>query len=362
CRSAHPDQAFLEELSKRVRKVIRFGGAFWSAADPLTTLPTSPARVENLASPEGRAAYWASEFINEDFMRYRELARAERPVATLLHVTQGHPARSARYRMVNQYLDYGDELRVAFRTDRVIWGFASLWRGHGEDGFSLADEQIMADLSEPIAQVFRRSVIGTIGIPEMIGSDVPGLMIFNAQGDLEFANEQAKSWLDELPSTANFPGQMLSKGLHTELMTVSVRARAIAAGLDDGVAAARIQGRSGRGLGVHGFPMNGPDGANGRTALVIQPARGSDVATIIVQAYELTPREQQLTQLISYGLATGEIADRLGISPHTVRDYVKHVFEKVGVTSRGELVAKMFAEHYNPALEADMVHARVVVH
>ena len=31
-----------------------------------------------------------------------------------------------------------------------------------------------------------------------------------------------------------------------------------------------------------------------------------------------------------------------------MRDYVKAVCEKVGVSSRGELVAKLFAEHYDP--------------
>jgi hypothetical protein len=31
---------------------------------------------------------------------------------------------------------------------------------------------------------------------------------------------------------------------------------------------------------------------------------------------------------------------------HTIRDYVKAIFEKVGVSSRGELVAKLFTEHY----------------
>lgn len=52
--------------------------------------------------------------------------------------------------------------------------------------------------------------------------------------------------------------------------------------------------------------------------------------------------------LIARGLTTGEIAARLFLSPHTVRDHVQAIFDKVDVSSRGELVAKLFAEHHAP--------------
>jgi hypothetical protein len=45
-----------------------------------------------------------------------------------------------------------------------------------------------------------------------------------------------------------------------------------------------------------------------------------------------------------------------------VRDHLKAVFAKVGVASRGELVAKLFAEHYGPALhasDAPVVHVEI---
>nr|WP_241004385.1 helix-turn-helix transcriptional regulator [Conexibacter sp. SYSU D00693] len=67
-----------------------------------------------------------------------------------------------------------------------------------------------------------------------------------------------------------------------------------------------------------------------------------------MEAYGLTERELDVTRAIARGLGTGEVAAQLGVSPHTVRDHVKSVFEKVGVCSRGELVAKVFAEHYAP--------------
>jgi DNA-binding NarL/FixJ family response regulator len=71
---------------------------------------------------------------------------------------------------------------------------------------------------------------------------------------------------------------------------------------------------------------------------------------------ELSAREQQVTQLIARGVGTAGIAEALHLSVHTVRDYVKAVFEKVGVSSRGELVATVFAEHYAPMHLAPGAH------
>ncbi len=49
---------------------------------------------------------------------------------------------------------------------------------------------------------------------------------------------------------------------------------------------------------------------------------------------ELTPREQQVMELIEHGLKNKEIARELGIRPGTVKIHLKHIFEKTGVRGR----------------------------
>ena len=52
----------------------------------------------------------------------------------------------------------------------------------------------------------------------------------------------------------------------------------------------------------------------------------------------LTSREQEVTRLVAEGLRNEDIALKLGISEHTTRNYLCHIFEKLGLSSRVELV------------------------
>jgi DNA-binding CsgD family transcriptional regulator len=84
--------------------------------------------------------------------------------------------------------------------------------------------------------------------------------------------------------------------------------------------------------------------------VILEAARPHELAPLIAEAYGLTERERAVTQLIAQGLATQTIALRLHISPWTVQDHLKAIFEKVDVSTRGELVARMFFDHYAPRL------------
>ncbi len=54
----------------------------------------------------------------------------------------------------------------------------------------------------------------------------------------------------------------------------------------------------------------------------------------------LTPREEEVLTLLSQGFANKEIADKMSVSYETVRDHLKHIYEKLHVHSRTEAVAR----------------------
>lgn len=51
-------------------------------------------------------------------------------------------------------------------------------------------------------------------------------------------------------------------------------------------------------------------------------------------ASDLTPREQQVLELVEQGFKNREIASELGIRPGTVKIHLKHIFEKTGIHGR----------------------------
>lgn len=63
----------------------------------------------------------------------------------------------------------------------------------------------------------------------------------------------------------------------------------------------------------------------------------------------LTPREIEILELIDRGMTNQQIASRLSLTLHTVKNHVHNLLGKLGVTSRAEAVAVLRATKYgNP--------------
>jgi DNA-binding CsgD family transcriptional regulator len=369
CGPDGPDD-LLADLSQRVREIVPFDAAFFGAADPLTGLATSPALVDGIA-PEYCAPYWESEVRTDDYLHFADLARGPARVGSLAGATGGRPSRSGRHRAVMAPSGLDDELRVAFAGGGGTWGVAALYRQTGRPRFDEAELRLIAALVPVIAAGLRRRALESpadvAGMPAG-----PGMILFDESGSVLSMNDAAEEWLrllrpDPFLSDRGPSGDAAGVGITTEVITVVQRARAAveAEGAmavhpelvttshrarQGGGEAARVRVRAVNGLWlvVHASCLAGPGAPHGQVAVVIEAAKGSEMAPIIAEAFALTPREQEITQAVARGEATGEIAGRLHLSPHTVRDHLKAIFEKTGVKSRGELVARLFSDHYLP--------------
>lgn len=356
---------FFSEVSAEVAKVVPFDGSMWFGVDPATLLALSPARIQNMDSSLCWP-FWHGEFHDNDLMQFRDLARQPVPADSLRVATGGLPVRSRRYREFLQPQGYDDEARVAFRTGTTTWAVAGLYREKGRPAFDTAELRLLGDISETVGAVLRAMSI--VESPLTGSLIAPGVLLFGASGVLLSANQEAKAWLTELygPETAGVSWTELLSALsspehlllYTLLQPLISRARAVALRYDEGPVRVRLRDRGGRWVVLHASCLDQNDG-NGPVVVVVEPAKSAEIAPIVVEAYGLTPREREVVRRVASGLSTPEIAADLFLSGHTVRDYIKSVFEKVGVGSRAELIAKLFAEHYADSLHGNLVHAEV---
>ncbi|TDE15100.1 helix-turn-helix domain-containing protein [Jiangella asiatica] len=333
-------------VSARLRRTVPHDAAVWAATDPETGLVTAPMVVEGLGDRERCAEYWESELLDENVLPFRDLARARVPAAGLRAVTDDLPARSARYRRLLQKEGVHDELRGVVRAGGRSWAVVSLFRTTGRAPFSQDDVDHVASLSAPLAARLRR--LSRPSSPEPLPDPPgPGLIVFDHDGSATSINDEARQHLASLPPGPSVPSA-LGVRLPIWIVGTALQARAVASGRSRSGARTRIRTGQGQWLVCHASALTGPAGRPGPVALVIEPASAADLAVLVAEAYELTPRELQVAQEVARGLPTEEIAARLVISPHTVRDHLKAIFEKTAVSSRGELVARLFVEHYWP--------------
>lgn len=357
-RAADADE-LLEGVATEIAKAIPYDGAMWFGLDPGTLLAVAPARMEHL--DDGYCStFWFGEFHEQDANLFADLARGDAPAATLRSATDDRPMRSARYRDFLKPQGYDDELRVVFRSGGKSWGVGGLFREAGRDPFDAQDVALLETVSPIVGAAFRTHA--ALAVPSPGFAHAPGMMLFRRDGTILSANDAAWRWLADIygedPSTNWFE---ILAGLESPdvdaaipIIPLIARAHAVASGRDNREARLRLRDRSGRWLVLHASVLDSASG-EGNVAIVVEPAKSGDLAPIIIEAYGLTPRERDVVRAIARGSSTPEIAAELFLSPHTVRDYIKAVFDKVGVSSRGELVAKLFAEHYTDPFHEALV-------
>ncbi|HEY7294245.1 MAG TPA: LuxR C-terminal-related transcriptional regulator [Dehalococcoidia bacterium] len=237
----------------------------------------------------------------------------------------------------------GDELRAALRSGEGCWGVLCLHRELSPAGFSDDEAALLHDLAPHLAEGLRAAVLLERVDTAPVASG-PGLLLLRDDFTLVAMTAAAQAMVDEI---ADWP---LRQELPQAITAVAVRLKQ----LEHDVEAApellprlRVRTHAGRWLMVHASRLTG-NGAEpkGQMAVILEEAQPLEVAPLKLAAYALTPREREVATLVLAGRSTEAIAAALVISPLTVQQHLKAMFEKLGVRSRRELVARLLAAQY----------------
>lgn len=325
-----------------LRRAVPFDAACGHTMDPATRLLTR--QFSEQFDADGFALICRNEYLQRDVNKFASLARRRPAAVTLRDATGGVPTKSARYREILLPFGFGPELRATFSAAGESWASLVVLRNQGGPEFTPTEQRFVHSLGNHIANAVRRSLLFAAARGDAQSGAAPGLILLSPADELEAINAPAREWLEQLTVRGSSPGP---RGLPGSVFAVAAAARRVAGNEGaPGPPRLRVQTRSGRWLVLHGSVIGTDD--KGRTAVIIEVARGLELAPLIAAAYGLTPREREIARLVLQGRATEDMARELWLSPYTVQDHMKSIFAKVGVRSRRALAARIFFEHYEP--------------
>lgn len=314
----------------------------WHTLDPASLLITS-SKMGPLTETPQEVLEW--EYLQDDHVKkIVDVARTERGMLSLYEATGGDPSSSRYLWSVLQRRDLTNMLQVTLRArGGTVWGDMVLMRGPEHPDFDHHDRDFLATVTPLLAEGIRMGLlVGEATDPETPAA--PGLLVLDDDWRIDSATPGVEAWLADLPGGASQDGK-----LPPAVIAVAGRALQAASGSPaaGNVAVSRVRSRTGRWVFLHGAALISEDRRR-RAAVIIEPAQPARITSLLMAAYGLTPREQDITRRVLSGDSTAQIAATLFVSPHTVQQHLKSIFEKTGVHSRRDLVGKVFFSHYEP--------------
>lgn len=312
----------------------------WFTLDPSSLVITSHFNEE---IDELDPAVFRNEYVEDDFNKMADLGAAADDVATLARATHGDLARSRRYRDLLSSYGLAHELVAILRTGEACWASVTLYRVEGSQDFDDGDLLFLRSVGPSLAEGARRGLlIGEADEPETAGSTwdgirPPAVLVLDGELRPRSMSASAPEWLVELNGS--------SQRLPDAVQAVAAAAFEREASAAPGPPFARLRTRTGAWAFVHGSALAV---AGDSVAVIIEPASPDRLGPLLMAAYGLTDREQALTRQVLQGASTKEIAQALHLSPYTVQDHLKSIFDKTGVRSRRQLLATVFFDHFEP--------------
>ena len=330
-----------DKVLEALRRVVQFDAFCWGAVDPASLLPT---RATGTTIPHTTPLIWevhelaARGVVPRDV---RPLARSGRHVARMSEIVDERSERHAVYQRVLAPNGLEHQLRAALVVDGTQWGLLHIERRR--PSFTSSEIVLVDTLVPHLAHALRRWLLADGNDATGARSpEVPGVIVLDRDNEIDSISPEAEHWLSEW-------GFADLKRPPSAIAAVVGTARARTdRNHDETIPSARVRIPTGTWLHVRATDLTRSD-RKPRTAILLERASDDQVAPLIARAHQLSHRETQIALLVVHGLSTNEIAAKLFISPYTVQDHLKSIFEKVGVRSRRALATDIFGPHLKAA-------------
>lgn len=339
-RSGLPWGDFGLEAMRLLGGAVPFEGVCLGTIDPATDLFTGSVKI-GIDNPAERE-FAHHEYVEDAFSLFTDLSRREVGVSILHEETDGDPQRSSRFRdLITPTFGFGHEMRAIIRTGGRTWGGIAIYRTADSSGFSPAEALFVNSVTESLAIGVRSGLVVSVAQSRMrLGpaESGPAVIVFDADDTVVSATPAAERRISDL-------GGDLWGGLPTCVASTLAAARALITHHSDTVPHVVVRDDSGEWLGVHAAPLTGRDGRR-QVVITIETAGPSTLLPLVVSTFGLTSRESEVVAAVLRGDPTATVARSLHMSPYTVQDHLKSIFTKAGVSSRRELVARVYFDHY----------------
>lgn len=351
-RAGLPLAEFMEEAAATLQTIVPFVAGCFSSADPATTMVSSTRKLGVLAGQNDADVAWAQiEYGSslDDPTRYSEML-ASGHVSIGVHVsTQGAVEDVQRMgELVVPRFDFHDEARVVFSDRSGAWGTLSIFRGPEDAAFDREELDFLASTAPTLTRGIRTGLLAQLSRTDAAPAAGPAVIVVDARDRIVQSSPGAQARLAQM---ASLPG--MGDPL-TYVQALVSGARRFAAGEVERMPRSRTRTSDGVWLVLHAAPLGGLGDRAGDVVVTIEEARPQEVIDLVAAAFGLTAREREVVGSVLRGADTKEIAAAMHVSPYTVQDHLKSIFEKAGVTSRRELVSRVYFDQYSPRMGSDL--------
>jgi DNA-binding CsgD family transcriptional regulator len=327
----------LREVDRVMRAAVGYDFSAWATIDPGTCLVTGCLPVGDDPFEASGHLYrtFEIEYLGTEPLTLSTVGSGT-PFAGSLHTLADEVTANRRYREILAPAGLDDELFAVFSADGQCWGAVRAYRQSGAEPFTRADLDRFTAIAQPLAEGLRLAFLrAATGNPDGL-HEPPGVVMITDDGRIRSATGAAESLLRGLDGVGDGGD---GKGAGDDPTVL----RSLAARLSHGdVAAATLTGRGGP-VTLHASRL-----ADDQLVVIVERPRPPELTPRIMDAYDLTPRESEVTLLVLRGSTTAQIARHLDMSAYTVQDHLKSVFAKVDVQTRGELAHALHTRFYLP--------------